>query len=94
MAGPLSSSFRVYCCRYYHDGKWWALDITAQNREDAAARVKKLGNLILDGELMAEFPARVGFFAKLLCAIRNFILPNVKDEPRRELARLVRQHEA
>jgi len=43
---------------------------------------------------MAEFPARVGFFAKLLCAIRNFILPNVKDEPRRELARLVRQHEA
>ena len=66
---------RTYVCRYYHDGKWWALDLVAQNEDDANARVKKLGNLQLLGEVKMQIPAwrGAGLFARLLVLSRNAV---------------------
>lgn len=65
---------REFCCRYFHDGSWWGLNINAYDSADAAARVAKLGNLQLLGELMLTIPARDNRFAwlvQLLCKARN-----------------------
>lgn len=62
-----------YVCRYYHDGSWWGLNIHAYDDEDAEARVKKLGNLVLNGRLMGTIPAGVGpWLPNLICRVRNF----------------------
>jgi hypothetical protein len=64
---------KTYACRYYHDGKWWALDLVAQSDNDAQARVKKLGNLQLLGEVKMQIPAwqGAGLFARLVVSFRN-----------------------
>lgn len=62
---------RPFLFSYHHDGAKWAVTLHAYDWEDAEARAKKLGNLRLDGELMATIPAQVGIIAKLTCAIRN-----------------------
>lgn len=64
---------KTYVCRYYHDGSWWALDITAYDQADAEARVAKLGNLQLQGKLIAKIPAvrGAGLFTRLLCYVHN-----------------------
>lgn len=62
---------RTFLFSYYHDGAWWDLSIQAYDREDALARHKKLPNARYDGELMAVIPARVGWIARLVVAIRN-----------------------
>jgi hypothetical protein len=69
----MKQGWKTYACRYYHDGKWWALDLAAQNNDDAQARIKKLGNLQLLGEVKMEFPAwrAAGLFARLLVSSRN-----------------------
>lgn len=46
--------YKFYECRYFHDGSWWAVRISAKNYADAEARVSKLGNLQLQGELVME----------------------------------------
>lgn len=66
--------WKVYVCRYYHDGKWWGLEITARDDADAEARMKKLGNLQLLGELKATIPAQIpcaGLIARIWTALRN-----------------------
>lgn len=65
--------FKTYVCRYFHNGSWWGLNITADDWQDAEARVAKLGNLQLEGELMATIPAKpgVGLLVRALCTIRN-----------------------
>lgn len=66
-------SFKEYVCRYYHEGSWWSLDISAKDYADAEARVAKLGNLQLQGELMMKIPAGAGspWLANLICKIGN-----------------------
>lgn len=68
------SNFKTYTCRYYHEGSWWALDIEAQDQADAEARVAKLGNLQLLGEvkmrLRADTPAAAPLI-RLLVWVRN-----------------------
>lgn len=63
---------KTYLCSYYHAGAQWSIHITAYDMADAEARVKKLGNLKLDGELIATYPVELGWWCKLTTAIRNF----------------------
>jgi hypothetical protein len=69
-----SAAWKTYVCRYYHDGKWWELDLMAQNDEDAEARARKLGNLQLLGELKAQIPAiaGAGMVVRAITSLRNF----------------------
>ena len=66
---------KKYTCSYHHDGSDWAVTIYAYDMEDAEARVKKLGWLRLDGEIVMTIPWWVpcnGMAANLICGIRNF----------------------
>jgi hypothetical protein len=74
--------FRFYACRYYHDCSWWGLNISARDQADAEARVRKLGNLQLLGEIHAIIPAGIpgaGLFARALVWIRNHIKPQTSN---------------
>lgn len=62
---------KQYLCSYHHDHCEWSIIINAYDWEDAEARVKKLGYLRLDGELMAIIPARFGWLARIYIWIRN-----------------------
>lgn len=64
---------RKYLCSYFHDDMWWSVEITAYDREDAEARVKKLGYLRLDGELMATVPAKCGFLVRFVVWVKNLL---------------------
>lgn len=55
----MTSDWKTFTCRYYHDSQWWSLDIIARDFADAEARVNKLGNLQLLGEVQMRIPARV-----------------------------------
>jgi len=68
-------SCKSYCCEYFHDGSWWALDITAYDWADAEARAKKLG-LQLKGELHMTIPAKVpasGLLVRIIALLRNTV---------------------
>lgn len=73
----MSAPFKTYACRYYHDGSWWMLEIMAPDWADAEARVAKLGNLQLQGEVVAKIPAHIGagLFVRAITAIRNWLSP-------------------
>ncbi len=66
-------STKEFVCKYYHDGAWWGLNIHAYDMEDAKARVAKLGNLQLNGELIMSIPCipGAGLFVKATCWVRN-----------------------
>lgn len=74
MLNDSAASWKTYTCRYYHDGKWWALDLMARDCEDAEARVRKLGNLQLLGEVHMRIPAvgGAGMFVRAVTSLRNF----------------------
>lgn len=59
-------NFKTYECRYYHDGKWWAFDIQAPTYPDAEARVRKLGNAQIVGEVVATFRLNQGRMTRFL----------------------------
>jgi hypothetical protein len=69
----MNEKWKTYVCRYYHGGKWWALDLIAQNEEDAEARVRKLGNLQLLGEEKMRIPAvaGAGMVVRAITSLRN-----------------------
>lgn len=67
-----TNHFKTYDCRYFHDGKWWAVEIMAPDWADAEARVAKLGNLQLQGEVVMVIPARgTGWFVRAYVWLRN-----------------------
>lgn len=68
----VSKKTKPFLFSYFHDGSKWAVTLHAYDWEDAQARARKLGNLNLDGELVAEIPVKIGFLAKAACAVRNF----------------------
>ncbi len=70
-----SASWKTYACRDYHSGKWWALDLLAENDDDAQARANKLGNLQLLREVKMQIPAKMpgtGFGVRAIISVRNF----------------------
>lgn len=73
VTGSMTRATKPYVCHYYHDGGNWGIEIHAYDDEDAEARVKKLGNLKLDGRLMMTIPAHpgAGFVVKSMCWLRN-----------------------
>ncbi len=70
----MNEKWKTYACRYYHGGKWWALDLMAQNNQDAEARARKLGNLQLLGEVKLQIPAiaGAGVVVRAITSLRNF----------------------
>ena len=70
----MDTDWKTYMCRYYHDGSWWGVTICARDWQDAEARVAKLGNLQLDGELKGTIPAQIpgaGLLVRLWTTIKN-----------------------
>jgi len=69
-------STKQFACRYFHDGSWWALNLSAYDWSDAEKRAAKLG-LQLDGEIGQIVPAYVGtgIFVRLLVGFRNLLRP-------------------
>ena len=65
---------KPFVCSYFHDHSQWSLTIDAYDWDDAEARCRKLG-LKLDGELVATVPLRLGLFARIACAVRNWLQP-------------------
>ena len=62
-----------FLCSYHHNGAQWSLVLDAEDWPDAEARVKKLGYLHLDGELMATIPANrvTGLWVRFSCWLKN-----------------------
>ena len=69
-------STKQFVCRYFHDGSWWALNLSAYDWDDAEERATKLG-LQLEGEIGEIVPAFVGSgtVVRLLIGVRNFLRP-------------------
>lgn len=70
----MDADWKEYVGRYYHDGKWWGLNITARDWSDAEARAAKLGNLQILGELKGTIPAQIpgaGLLVRLWTTIKN-----------------------
>lgn len=67
--GGCERTTRTYCCSYDHEGAAWSLTIDAYDWADAEARVRKLGFLRLDGELVMTL--RRGWITRAACAVRN-----------------------
>ncbi len=63
-----------YLFEYYHEGKAWSFKIPARSPEDAQERVNRLPYAKYLGELKMEIPVRMGWFARLACAVRNLLL--------------------
>ena len=79
----MNREWKTYVCRYYHNGKWWGLDLRAEGDDDADERVRKLGNLQLLGELKATIPARLpasGLAVRFLTAFRNLIYDSFRRQ--------------
>jgi hypothetical protein len=67
--------FKTYECRYFHDGKWWAFDIQAPSYPDAEARVCKLGNAQIVGEVVATIRIKTGWVARLIAWVTGLFIP-------------------
>lgn len=67
-----SPQYKVYLFEYFHEGSWWTMKVHATSMDDAQARMNKMPLAKQLGEMYAEYPARLGWFAKLSCAVRNF----------------------
>jgi hypothetical protein len=68
----LNRPTKKFLTKYFHDGRWWATDIMAYDREDAEARCQKL-RMQLEGEHIMDVPAVGGsWLADLICWWNNF----------------------
>lgn len=56
---------------YRHNGKLWALDIKAENADDARRRIAALTYASYDGILVAKIPAALGPLSLVAVWIRN-----------------------
>jgi len=64
-------STKQFACRYFHEGSWWGINLSAYDWADAAARAKKLG-VQLDREI-GTIGADVG--VRFWTIIRNLTSP-------------------
>lgn len=65
------SRMQTHTFSYRHEGKLWALDIKAENADDARRRISALTYATYDGVLVAKIPATLGPLALLAVWIRN-----------------------
>lgn len=76
-----TSGSKTYLVRYRHDGAEWVLELTANNLDDAKARLAKLPYATIDGELVTKVPAALGPLAKMIVAIRNNLTSPLPPAP-------------
>lgn len=58
MEPPLDKAKTEYCAEYSHAGAAWALNIFAENEEDASKKIESIkSSLVLLGELDSTVPA-------------------------------------
>jgi hypothetical protein len=69
-----------YLCRYFHDDRWWELEIFAYDSGDAESRARKLGVQLL-GKHIATVRAAKGmsFAVRFICWIRNLGFTNYRE---------------
>jgi hypothetical protein len=67
----ISVRMKAFLVNYQHGGQRYALELHAVDAEDAKARLSSLLYGRVMGEVAAKIPASVGFFAPLLCFVRN-----------------------
>lgn len=64
---------KTYLFSYQHDGSSWMIEVEAESREDAEARVQKMARATYDGELIAKIPAHAGLPVRFIVWLRNII---------------------
>lgn len=66
------SAYKTYLLDYFHDGAWWCVEISATSLDDAKVRMRQIGVTgRIAGTLEMVIPARLGFFARAYCGLRN-----------------------
>jgi hypothetical protein len=64
--------FKTFLISYQHQGSTWGAEVLATNSEDARARIRAIGTTgVVDGQLIANIPASLGFWVPLWCWFRN-----------------------
>ena len=66
-----AKDMKWFTCRYPYAGHQWCLNIFALDFEDAEARMAAITLGKVDGILIMEIPARLGFGVKLVIWLRN-----------------------
>jgi hypothetical protein len=66
-----TEKYKTFLYKYFHEGSWWVVEISATNDDDAQARINKLPLAQPMGVLVMKLPASTGVLARLLCWARN-----------------------
>ena len=67
---------KQFACRYFYEGSWWGINLSAYDWADAEARARTLG-VQLDGEICAIDPAfeSAGVCVRLWTILTNITHP-------------------
>lgn len=57
---------KIFLFKYFHDGRWWSLELPASDEHDAQERVRKLPQSEFLGELKGTVPASDEGFSPVL----------------------------
>ena len=67
----VETKYATYLFSYRFNGREYTIDIVAKDADEAKERLKALAWAKYDGILGGRMPAKLGFFAKTLVALRN-----------------------
>lgn len=70
---PMSKKPRTFLFEYQYDGSKYLLEIPADSREEAEARLNVMPWAEYLGEGVMRIPARAGVFATFVCWVRNLL---------------------
>ena len=70
----MSDKPRIYLFEYQFDGSKYLLEIPADSREEAEARLSAIPWAEYLGEGVMRIPVRAGVFATFVCWARNLIV--------------------
>ncbi len=70
-----SEELKTYLFTYQCDGIEYALRVPAYSQLEATARVRRMSTAIYDGEVVAKIPMSLGWYARVLVALRNAFHP-------------------
>jgi hypothetical protein len=64
---------KTFLIRYRYNGADWCIHMPAEDFDDAKARLARLTNAKIDGEVMLTIPAFTGPLASILVGFRNTV---------------------
>lgn len=71
----LKKKTRIYAGSYFHDNKWWTVELRAYGPEDARSRCSKLG-IHLEGEISYAAPMWApDWLSRPLCFLVSMVPP-------------------